>query len=359
MLDFLIHLFAQAQQWLFETAVQPVMFHLGMGALLEDGFEGTGWLLMGLLQMAVLVCVFVPLQRALPVEPITDKATIRTDILYTVIHRLGLFRVGLFLTVEPLFDMAFGTLRQQGISGIHLDQLLGISGNALLSFAAYVVVLDLIGYWIHRGQHQFNWWWQLHSLHHAQRQMTVWSDNRNHLLDSLLVDSLMVLAAQAIGVAPGQFIAIVALTRLSESFQHGNLKIWFGAVGERLWVSPRFHRLHHAIGIGHESPSKVSAAHEVASVGATKSAAGPPQGAKAPTGGSAAHEVASVGAKTTLGGHNFGILLPWWDSLFGTANYEKRFDATGVRDQVEQGRDYGRGFWSQQWLGIKRLAGRA
>ena len=62
---------------------------------------------------------------------------------------------------------------------------------------------------------------------------------------------------------------------------------------------------------------------------------------------------------STLGGHNFGVLLPWWDVLFGTANFEKRFDATGVRDQVEQGRDYGRGFWSQQWLGIKRLFGKA
>jgi len=29
-----------------------------------------------------------------------------------------------------------------------------------------------------------------------------------------------------------------------------------------------------------------------------------------------------------------------------------------VRDQVEEGVDYGRGFWSQQWLGLKRLAAR-
>jgi sterol desaturase/sphingolipid hydroxylase (fatty acid hydroxylase superfamily) len=344
MLDYLVNLFAQAQQWLFESAVQPLMFTLGMGSVLEEGFEGTGWLLVGLLQIVVIVCVLVPWQRARPVEAVTDKATIRTDIIYTLLHRLGLFRVLLFLSVDPLFDMVFGALRQQGVSGLHLDEALGISGHPLLSFVAYLVVLDFIAYWIHRGQHQFNWWWQLHSLHHAQRQMTVWSDNRNHLLDDLLVDSLLVLAAQAIGVAPGQFVAFVAFTQLSESFQHANIRLWFGTVGERLWVSPRFHRLHHAIGIGHESKSKVSAA-------------GPPQGTKAPLGGSAAHEVASVGA--TLGGHNFGVLLPWWDSLFGTANYEKRFDATGVRDQVEQGRDYGRGFWSQQWLGLKRLAGRA
>ncbi|MBS0342926.1 MAG: fatty acid hydroxylase, partial [Proteobacteria bacterium] len=56
--------------------------------------------------------------------------------------------------------------------------------------------------------------------------------------------------------------------------------------------------------------------------------------------------------------------LPWWDMLFRTANFEDRYDPTGIRDQVEpdaQGRvrDYGQGFWSQQWLGLMRLAGRA
>ena len=64
-------------------------------------------------------------------------------------------------------------------------------------------------------------------------------------------------------------------------------------------------------------------------------------------------------ASGTPGGHNFGVLLPWWDVLFGTANFEQRYDPTGIRDQVEQSRDYGRGFWSQQWLGLKRLVGKA
>jgi sterol desaturase/sphingolipid hydroxylase (fatty acid hydroxylase superfamily) len=266
----------------------------------------------------------VPLQRALPVEPVTDRATIRTDMLYTLIHRLGLFRVALFFSVDPLFDMIFGALRQQGISGFHLDQVLDISGNALLSFVAYLVVLDFIAYWIHRGQHQFQWWWQLHSLHHAQRQMTVWSDNRNHLLDDLIVDSLLVLAAQMIGVAPGQFVAFVAFTQLSESFQHANLKLWFGSVGERLWVSPRFHRLHHAIGIGHESTPLEAAA---------TSANRAPSGARAPVG-------------AILGGHNFGVLLPWWDSLFRTA-------VTRWSRGVTTGGAFGTssGWASNAWLG--------
>jgi hypothetical protein len=51
------------------------------------------------------------------------------------------------------------------------------------------------------------------------------------------------------------------------------------------------------------------------------------------------------------------VLFPFWDILFRTANFELRWDATGVRDQLpaEGGRDYGRGFWQQQWLGLRRI----
>jgi sterol desaturase/sphingolipid hydroxylase (fatty acid hydroxylase superfamily) len=62
----------------------------------------------------------------------------------------------------------------------------------------------------------------------------------------------------------------------------------------------------------------------------------------------------SAGRKT-LGGHNFGVLFPWWDMLFQTADFSERYDPTGVRDQIEEGRDYGHGFWAQQKLGLMRL----
>lgn len=348
-MDSLETYFSTAQQWLFETAVQPAMFALGLGNLLEDGYEATAWFMVGLIQILILLAVVGPLQRWRPVEPVTNHATVRTDVLYTLIHRLGLFRIALFFTLEPWFDELFGMARTAGYGTFHLDQLWpGVSDNALVSLLIYLVVFDFIAYWTHRGQHQIEWWWRLHSLHHAQRQMTMWSDNRNHLLDDIIVDVIVVLVAQLIGVAPGQFIAIVALTQLSESFQHANLRLWFGRVGERLWVSPRFHRLHHSIGLGHETPVRQRRRGP--------DVAGPPQDGSAPLGGREA--APNVGA-VKLGGYNFGVLLPWWDVLFGTANFEQRYDPTGIRDQVEQSRDYGGGFWSQQWLGLKRLVGKA
>ena len=55
--------FGSAQQWLFEALIQPLMFELGLASVLENGFDATGWLLVGLLQIVVLVVVVGPLQR--------------------------------------------------------------------------------------------------------------------------------------------------------------------------------------------------------------------------------------------------------------------------------------------------------
>ncbi len=310
-----------AQGWLFETAIQPLVFQLGFGEFVEDAFEGTEWLLIGLLELALLFLVLRPLESLLPAQQITDPRARWNDFLYTVLHRIGVFSVLIFFTLDPLMDSVAGWLRFDGFHPLNLESLWpGVS--PLAAFAVYFVVLDFFDYWYHRASHHFNWWWGLHGLHHSQQNMNLWSDDRNHILDDLLRDIYMGVIALCIGVEPAQYVLLVSVSRILQSLQHANVRIHFGWLGERLLVSPRYHRMHHAIGAGHENKDG------------------------------------------KLGGCNFAVLLPVWDILFRTANFTPQFVATGIRDQlprtgadgrVTPGREYGRGFWAQQALGLRRM----
>jgi sterol desaturase/sphingolipid hydroxylase (fatty acid hydroxylase superfamily) len=313
-LDAPVAAFAAVHGWVFEALVQPLVYALGLAHLAEMAFDATEWLLIGGVEVTVLALALGWLERRYPAEPMRDRAGVRTDVLYTLLHRLGAVPLIAFALFTPAIDGLETWLRLHDLSRPNLDQLWpGVTDVGWVSFLLYLVILDFLDYLMHRGQHAWRWWWALHALHHSQRQMTFWSDNRNHLLDDLLRDLVLAGAALAIGVAPGQFVALVVASRVLQSLQHANLRWRWSGWMERVLVSPSFHRRHHAIGVGHDGPA---------------------------------------------GGCNFAVLFPVWDVLFGTADFRPGFVPTGIADQLE-GRDYGRGFWAQQWKGLRRLAGSA
>lgn len=302
-----------AQAWLFEQAVQPLLFAVGLMRFAEQAFDATEWFVIGAIEVALLAALMPLAERRWPAEPMADRRAVRVDVLYTLLHRLGAFALLAFALLTPVVDALESQLRLAGLSRFDLDGLWpGVTDVPIVSFLVYLVVLDLVDYWIHRGQHRLGWWWALHAVHHSQRQMTFWSDNRNHLLDDLIRDALVAAVAILIGVAPAQFLLLTIASRVLQSVHHANLRWRWGGLAERLLVSPSFHRRHHAIGYGHDGPAR---------------------------------------------GCNFAVLLPVWDWLFRTADWRPGFVATGIRDQLD-GRDYGRGFWAQQWLALARLARR-
>ncbi len=300
-----------AQGWLFSTLVQPAMHALGLMAYAEDAFGATAVFVYGVAEIALLYALLRPLEAWRPVEAWPDRRGTRIDVLYTWLARLGVLPLLFFVILLPIDYAIQSWLRSRDLIPPNLEDLAPWLASApLASFLIYLVVIDFAEYWRHRLQHRLEWWWALHALHHSQRTMSFWTDNRNHLLDDLLNAMWIAALALAIGVPPAQFVGIVVLTRLVENLSHANVRLSFGRIGERLIVCPRYHRMHHAIGTGHEGAAR---------------------------------------------GCNFAVLFPLWDILFGTANFEIAYPPTGIRDQLA-GRDYGDGFWRQQWLGLQRMA---
>jgi sterol desaturase/sphingolipid hydroxylase (fatty acid hydroxylase superfamily) len=200
-----------------------------------------------------------------------------------------------------------GVLTDNGYVPPTLERLVPfLMGRQMLSFCLYVLILDCADYWRHRLSHGFRWWYALHSVHHAQRQMTFWSDDRNHVLDDVIAFCWFLALGLLIGIPPMQFPLVILLLRLLESMSHANARIGFGWLGDRLLVSPRFHRAHHG--------------------------------------------VMAAGQRSC----NYGAIFPFWDMLFGTADFSDGFLPTGdarAPEALATG-----GYLTQQWAGAKLFA---
>jgi len=298
--------FDLAAGWLQQHAVLPLLYALGMMQWEDISFGWVLFSLYGAAQVAVSYAVCLPLEHWRPVERWPDTRAVGVDVLYTLIARIGLLPLVTFVLFYQAQVTLDGWLADQGWVPPMLERLVPfLLGRPVLTFCIYVVILDFSEYWRHRLSHIFGWWYSLHALHHAQRQMTFWSDDRNHVLDEVLSFLWFMAVALLIGIPPMQFPLLVLLVRLLESMSHANARINFGWLGERLLISPRFHRAHHA--------------------------------------------TTAAGRRSV----NYGSVLPWWDMLFGTADFSPEYAATGdpgAEEALATG-SYG----AQQWAGLRRL----
>jgi len=295
---------------IYVGAVQPALYAAGLMEYADRVAEWLDFALLGVVQVALVYAVCRPLEALRPVEPVTDRAAVRTDVFYTLLARLGLLPLIAFVLLSSAERTLNGMLADTGFVPPTLETLVpGLRQMPLLALVLYVLILDFGEYWRHRFQHMFGWWYALHSVHHAQRQMTFWSDDRNHVLDDAIAALWFGAVALLIGVPPAQFVLIVMLRQLAESLSHANVRLDFGRVGERLLVSPRFHRIHHG---------ELSAGED---------------------------------------GRNYAVLLPVWDWVFGTGDFDRKsYPRTGdpmAPESLATG-----GWLRQQAVGLREL-GRA
>ena len=306
--SFIADTYAGVQEFLFSDVVGPILYQLDLMSWAEDIFDGIDWFLFGCIQIFLIIVVLRTWERLAPAEKQERFAKAsRADVIYTLFHRLGIFHGIIFIVLSGFFFEIDSILHDFRFARLNVESWWpGVTSVPVVSFVIYLILLDFVDYLYHRANHTFNWWWQLHALHHSQTVMTAWSDNRNHILDDIMRASFMAFFALLFGVSPGQFIILIALSQFIQSWQHANIKVHLGPA-KYLLISPMFHRMHHAVGYGHEAKGKPG----------------------------------------VLGGCNFGILFPWWDMMFRTAIFPKEVYPTGVRNlSVSQN------IFTQQWQGF-------
>ena len=300
--------YGSIQEFLFANIVGPILYQFDLMSWAEDAFDGIDWFLFGCIQILLIVFVLRTWERLAPAEAQERFAkSSRADVFYTLFHRLGVFHGLVFICLSGFFFEIDSILHDFRFDRFNVESWWpSVTSVPVVSFLIYLVLLDFVDYVYHRAAHTFNWWWQLHALHHSQTVMTAWSDNRNHIIDDIMRAVVLAFFALLFGVSPGQFIALIALSQFIQSWQHANIKVHLSSA-QYFLISPMYHRMHHAVGYGHEA----------------------------------------IGRSGVLGGCNFGILFPWWDMMFGTAIFPKEIYPTGVR-----GLNVPQNVFAQQWQGI-------
>ncbi len=293
--------------WMQEHVLLPLMYQVGLMQWEDISYGWALFAVYGAFQVVVTFAVCLPLELWRPVEHWPSKRAVIVDVIYTFISRVGLLPLVTFVLFYEAQVALNGYLTDHGWIPPTLEGIFPVLlGHQLATFFIYVVILDFFDYWRHRLSHVFNWWYSLHALHHAQRQMTFWSDDRNHLLDDIISFVWFLAIGLLIGIPPLQFPLLVLVLRFLESLSHANARLSFGWLGERLLISPRFHRTHHG--------------------------------------------VTAAGERSV----NYGAILPWWDMIFGTADFQRAYVTTG--DPTAEEALASGGYFTQQWVGIRRLA---
>ncbi len=299
--------FSTCAGWLDQTLILPVLYRFGLMAWEELSFDWALVCVYGMFAVLITYAVCWPLEAAFPVERWPNKKAVAVDVLYTLISRVGVIPVVSFLLFYQVQVFCAGLLVDHGFIPPTLETLFPpLFGHPLATFLIYALILDFADYWRHRLSHSFRAWYALHALHHAQRQMSFWSDDRNHILDDLISFLWFFAIGLAIGIPPLQFPILLLLLRFMESLSHANIKLSFGRIGERLLISPRFHRRHHAL--------------------------------------------TAAGRRSC----NFGAVFPYWDILFHTADFSDIFLPTGdarAPEALATG-----SYFAQQWAGAKLFA---
>ncbi|MDE3072916.1 MAG: sterol desaturase family protein [Pseudomonadota bacterium] len=299
-----------AESWIASCVVAPALASLHVAPTIDSPDEIAQYFLITAVQVMIVAFVFRPMESLWPVETWSDRRITAIDRSYTLIKLFGVLPLFTYLVLSPLTSLFGGGNGAAGVFSVQ-GWVPWFGHHPVLLFLAYYAIYDFVYYVVHRLQHSIPWWWALHSLHHSQRRLSCWSNDRDHYLDDLLEALIVAAVSLLIGVSPTDYALLVLSGELLQNLDHANVRLRFGPVLEKLLVDPLYHRLHH-MRVDTDRPR--------------------------------------------LHACNYAFIFPLWDILFGTALFGEPARPTGVGDPMVDA-DNGRGIVAQQLLTLRRFWG--
>ena len=166
---------------------------------------------------------------------------------FRVVFHLGISMVNSGLLYLIMTQPLFAALHFVQIFQMNVTHLLGLGGWGELALT--LVAFDFWDYWMHRAFHRVGFMWRFHKAHHSDMEIDVTTAARFHIGELILSGISKCLMILLWGASLWGLVAFDVLLNIASQFHHGNLGIPVGFQDriEKVIVTPRMHRCHHAI----------------------------------------------------------------------------------------------------------------
>lgn len=198
--------------------------------------------------------------------------------------------VAWFLMDKLAFGYLFATvfsysaaveLYEEHLSFLTIDAMAELPQPVLLVLA--FVFADFMNWLHHLVRHKVPAFWIFHAVHHSQREMNIFTDDRVHPVEKLIAMSISLIPTLMLGLNVELVPWLLIAQMLYTHAYHGNLRTHYGPL-RYVFVTPQSHRVHHSIEPEHAD-------------------------------------------------RNFGVIFCIWDRIFGThVDDWERFPQTGIVD---------------------------
>jgi sterol desaturase/sphingolipid hydroxylase (fatty acid hydroxylase superfamily) len=160
---------------------------------------------------------------------------------------ISFWTANLFLAAFLLPPAAFVRLHIEALSGVRIPSW--PITNAALSLVLGFLLLDLMGYVLHRCEHAVPLLWRFHALHHSDPDVDVTTAVRHHPIEYLFDSAVYLFALLVLDLPAVVVLSHGLATFATAALQHGNIRL-----PERLerWLQPvlvtvDMHRIHHSV----------------------------------------------------------------------------------------------------------------
>lgn len=190
------------------------------------------------LSLIFLSLVFIPLETVFPAKE--AKGIFRKGWMLDMCYFLGqyLFWNGMVLWVLYHFKYWIGSIMPLSFTQIIQHQPLWVQAIEVIFFS------DLIIYWGHRLQHNVDFLWRFHKVHHSAETLDWLAAHREHPIDSIYTIGLINLPAFLIGFDLEALALLVAFRGIWAIYIHSNVRLPIGKL-KILIGSPELHHWHH------------------------------------------------------------------------------------------------------------------